>query len=277
MRIAISNIAWDVSEDDDVAALLARFGVDAIDVAPTKYFPDPFVATKSEIAEVRDAWARRGVEITGMQSLLFGAAHLNIFGAAEICVATRRRLEAVIRIGEGLSATRLVFGSFKNRDRSRLSDEAALQSAASFFRSVGDVARDHGVVICLEPVPAEYGANFMTTTAEAAHVVAVTDHPAIRLHLDTGTMAVNGENPRDVIRKHAHLVGHVHASEPNLAPVGDDGADHRAVARALAQFLPDQVVSIEMLAPTQESRFASIERALARAVHDYRDCGWAAA
>ena len=38
MRLAISNIAWDVSEDENIARLLNRSGVDAIDVAPAKYF-----------------------------------------------------------------------------------------------------------------------------------------------------------------------------------------------------------------------------------------------
>jgi D-psicose/D-tagatose/L-ribulose 3-epimerase len=36
MRIAISNIAWDVSEDEQVATLINKYGIDAIDVAPGK-------------------------------------------------------------------------------------------------------------------------------------------------------------------------------------------------------------------------------------------------
>ena len=32
MRLAISNIAWDIAEDTSVAKLLGKFGVDAIDV-----------------------------------------------------------------------------------------------------------------------------------------------------------------------------------------------------------------------------------------------------
>ena len=61
MRLAISNIAWDVSEDDDIIGLLKRYGVDAIDVAPGKYFPDPAKATDEEIARVKHWWAERGI------------------------------------------------------------------------------------------------------------------------------------------------------------------------------------------------------------------------
>ena len=53
MRIAISNIAWDPAEDEAVAALLHRYQVDAIDVAPGKYFPDPTIASDQDIQRVR--------------------------------------------------------------------------------------------------------------------------------------------------------------------------------------------------------------------------------
>lgn len=82
MRIAISNIAWDVSDDEAVAALLRRYEVDAIDTAPGKYFPDPRQATLDDINRVRHGWEARGIEITGMQALLFGTTGLNLFGDA---------------------------------------------------------------------------------------------------------------------------------------------------------------------------------------------------
>ncbi|MOA13413.1 hypothetical protein D3C78_1334620 [compost metagenome] len=56
MRLAISNIAWNTAEDEAVATLLQRFAVDAIDIAPGKYFPEPAKATNGDIAEVKDWW-----------------------------------------------------------------------------------------------------------------------------------------------------------------------------------------------------------------------------
>src|SRR5690606_27519313 len=122
VRIAISNIAWDIKEDLAVAQLLAEFGIDAIDVAPGKYFPDPAAAKDREIARVRRWWADQGIEITGMQALLFGTTGLNVFGEKDCQQALLDHLRAVCRIGSGLGANRLVFGSPKNRDRSGLSD-----------------------------------------------------------------------------------------------------------------------------------------------------------
>ena len=273
MRLAISNIAWDTAEDEAIATLLQRYAVDAIDIAPGKYFPEPANATNGDIAQVKDWWAERGIEITGMQALLFGTTGLNVFGPAESQAALLTHLAAICRIGAGLGATRVVFGSPKNRDRSGLNDQEALDMAIPFFRQLGDIAQASGVTICLEPNPTCYGANFMTTSAETAQVVKCVAHPAIQMQLDTGALTINGENALVVLRDCAALIGHVHASEPDLLPLGDGGTEHGLMAAALSQYLPTHAVSIEMVATKDESHVVSIERALQVATQHYRMAG----
>lgn len=270
MRLAISNIAWDIHEDDAVARLLNEFSVDAIDIAPGKYFPQPASASDEDIFRVKTWWGERGIEITGMQALLFGTVGLNIFGSVETQDALLQHLEAVCRIGGGLGATRVVFGSPKNRDRSGMSDKEALAVATSFFRRLGDIAQFWGVTICLEPNPVCYGANFMTTSAETAEVVKHVAHPSILMQLDTGALTINQENPQVTLRHFANLIGHVHASDPNLVPLGDGGTSHAQMADALTMYLPEHVVTIEMVATKNEPPLTAIERALKLAIHHYR-------
>ena len=52
MRIAISNIAWEPSEDEAVAALLQANDVDAIDIAHPKYFADVRKASDADVQRV---------------------------------------------------------------------------------------------------------------------------------------------------------------------------------------------------------------------------------
>lgn len=270
MRLAISNIAWDVPEDAALARLLRQYAVDAIDVAPSKYFADPAHAADQDIARVKDWWADKGIAITGMQSLLFGTTGLNLFGPAQVQDAMLGHLAAVCRIGARLGATRLVFGSPKNRDRSGLTDAEAMALAVPFFRRLGDIAQSLGVLICLEPNPPRYGANFMTTTAETAGVVEQVGHTAIRMQLDVGALTINGEDAATELARSARLVGHVHLSEPDLLPLGDGATDHAKVHAALELYLSDPLVSIEMLATKNEPHLVSIERALQAAIKSYR-------
>ena len=221
MRLAISNIAWDVSEDASIANLLKQFKIDAIDIAPGKYFPLPQQASDQEIAAVKHAWSERGMQITGMQALLFGATALQLFASDESRAAMRAHLTAICRIGAGLGAQRLVFGAPKNRDRGHLSDQQTLDIAIPFFRQLGNIAAEHQVLICVEPNPACYGCNFMTHSMETAALLSEIAHPAIKMQLDTGTITINGEDIETVLSQYAGLIGHIHASEAHLRPLGD--------------------------------------------------------
>lgn len=270
MRISISNIAWDPPEDEAVVSILNRFNIDAIDVAPGKYFPDPAVATGAQIAQVKDCWAERGIEITGMQALLFGTSGLNVFGSSESQSAMLKHLGHVCRIAAGLGAPRLVFGSPKNRDRSGKSDEETRAIAVSFFKQLGDIAHAAGVTICLEPNPTHYGANFMTTAQETAEVVRAVGHSSVKMQLDTGALTINGENVVDVLDNFLELIGHIHISEPDLVPIGDGKTDHRAISSALRKYLPSHIMTIEMVATRNESHLSSIERALQTVTSHYR-------
>lgn len=271
MRLAISNIAWDVSEDELISKLLQKYHINAIDIAPGKYFPEPHKATAKDIHHVKQWWADRDIEITGMQSLLFGTTGLNVFGSIEIQKAMLEHLTAVCKIASGLGSTRLVFGSPKNRDRSGLTDQEALDIAIPFFRRLGDIAKSHSAIVCLEPNPACYGANFMLTSNETAEVVKQIDHPAIKMQLDTGALTINGEEISAVLEKFSALIGHIHASEPQLLPLGDGSTPHRKIYENLIRYLPKSIVSIEMLATQNEPHEASIERALRHAILYYHN------
>jgi sugar phosphate isomerase/epimerase len=273
MRLAISNIAWEVDVDESVAALLNQYAIDAIDIAPGKYFSRPQSASSGEILQVRDWWAQRGIAINGMQGLLFGTFGLNMFGSAETQAAMLAYLDRICGIASGLGASKLVFGAPKNRDRTGLAEDQANRLAVEFLRRLGDIGGRHGVVFCVEPVPAVYASNFLMTHAEAARIVREVGHSAIRLQLDSGAIVNNGEDYAKVIRDHAALVGHVHLSEPGLVTLGDGGTDHAAMAAQLREHLPESMVTIEMFPARNEPNLSAMERAIKFAIHHYGDAG----
>jgi len=268
MRISISNIAWRPEDDTSVAALLAKHGVDAIDVAPGKYFEDFATTSTKDITDVRLWWMDRGVEIVGMQALLFGTQGLNLFGEPAVREQMLTYLAHVCRIAQGLGARFLVFGSPRNRDRSGLDDRSTAKIARDFFRKLGGIAADQDTMICLEPNPPVYGANFMTDASTTAEAVRAVDHPAIRMQLDVGALTLNGERAAEVLAVDADIVAHIHASEPQLKVLGDCGTDHGSVAAAIRERCPDRIVTIEMR-EDEAAPMDSLDRALAFAKRWY--------
>ena len=272
MTLSVSNIAWSPDEEDAAAELLARHSVTMVDLAPGRYFADPAAASDAAIAQVRRWWAERGLGIAGLHSLLFGTQGLNLF--ADPQGEMFDRLAAVCRIGAGLGAGALTFGSPRQRDASGLDPAAARDLASDFFRRLGNIAAREGVTICLEPNASVYGCNFMVTNPQTADIVRAVDHPAIRMQLDIGNLALNGEAPEATIAAVAPLIGHIHLSEPMLAPLGTGSSPHAAASAAIARHLPGRVMTIEMVRAAEEPALAAVERAIgfARATYE-RDHG----
>ena len=270
MRIAISNIAWDVQEDEAVAQLLHQYHIDAIDIAPGKYFPNVLKVKSEDISKVKEWWRQKDIEITGMQALLFGTQGLNLFGQIESRAAMLKQLTAISQIAAELGASRLVFGSPKNRDRSNLSDIQAEDIALNFFDQLGAIAKTYGVIFCLEPNPTCYGCNFMTNMTETATIVRKVASSHIKLQLDTGAMLINQENPQQFIQKYTDFIGHIHLSEPGLIPLGSGEIKHDGLAAALLKFKPQPLACIEMLATVNQPHLDSIKQGIKTAIHFYR-------
>ena len=269
MRISISNIAWETTDDEQVCEILHHYGIDAIDIAPGKYFADFDKATSEEIASVRTWWYERGIEIIGMQSLLYGTKGLNIFSDENVQQRMLDHLQEVCRIGDGLNCRRLVFGSPLNRDRAGLSDKEAFEKGTLFFQRLAKVAQRHEVIICLEPNPECYGSNFMTSASETAAVVEAVGYRSIRMQYDTGAISINGESPSMICSKFRNMIGHIHASEPHLKPLGTGSTDHEKYAATLRKFLPNYPVTIEMLTKKNKGTLDKIKASIEYVVDFY--------
>nr|WP_181716942.1 TIM barrel protein [Psychrobacter sp.]QJS05458.1 xylose isomerase [Psychrobacter sp.] len=260
--ISISNIAWETHLDEEVYNVLNDYGVSYIDIAPPKYFKNPSKVELLEIIRVRDYWLERGIKPIGMQALLFGTQGLNVFGTIDIQDKLLAHLSNICHIGNILGAKKLVFGSPKNRDRSHLNDKETLKSAVSFFRRLGDIAKNKNVVICLEPNPVCYQANFMTNSLDTARIVKAINHDNIRMQLDIGAMNINEESPSDIIKIVAPLIHHIHISEPQLAPLNINNTYHRRAAEAIQTYLPNMPMTIEMLTTDTSTTLREIESSI---------------
>jgi sugar phosphate isomerase/epimerase len=272
VKISISNLAWAPSENTAVLALLRKHEIAAIDVVPNKCFSNLETVDANEISLVRKWWNDAGVRIVGMQSLLYGTAGLNLFGEQETRERMLSHLSRICRIAGGLGeGVCMVFGSPRNRNRAGLEKARALEMAVAFFQKLALVAGDRDVKICLEPNPVEYNSNFMTTADETAEVVSRVGHPSVRMQLDTGAIRLNKENVREILAKHAEHIGHVHVSEPYLAPIETEQGEHQKMGREIKEVLPRCYACVEMAQVGERGSLDVIDNALAVAVACYGD------
>ena len=269
MRLAVSNVAWDVGEDDAILEIMRGYSVTGLEVAPTKIWDQPAGVTEQTAAAYRRRWEERGIEIVAMQSLLFGQQGLELFNAAQARSRMFEYLSTIVRLASWLGARALVFGSPQSRALHGMDRVHALDVAVEFFRRLADVATRHGTAICLEANPADYGSEFAQTTAEAIDVVQKVDRPGFRLQLDTGSLSLTRESDARTIERAFGFIGHVHVSEPHLRPLDAATVNHGPIAAALRRLGYDGWVSLEMRSRARPSNAAALDAALSHVANLY--------
>jgi sugar phosphate isomerase/epimerase len=269
VKLAVSNIAWASTEDAQIADLLWREHVRAIEIAPTTWRERPLEAPAADVIAWRRSWNERGIELVALQSLLFGRPDLRLFASEASRAAMLDHLRRTIDFAATVGARALVFGSPKNRLRGDVGVAEATGIARDFLRAVGEYAHDRGTVLCIEANPPEYGCDFITTTAEAVELCRLVDHPGVGVNGDLGGMTLSSEDVGESIALAAPVLAHFHISEPRLAETGTAAADHAEAALALRAIGYEGWLSIEMRAAGGGANVAAVARAIARAKSDY--------
>ena len=240
-RLSISNIAWQASEDVVVYEWMKKYGYTGLEIAPTRIFPDTPYERLREAGEWAEARRKdHGFVVPSMQSIWFGRQE-KLFGSAEDRQILLTYTKKAVDFAEAVGCRNLVFGCPRNR---AVPEGGSAEGAVSFFREAGEYAAAHGTVIGMEANPPIYHTNYINDTMSALRLIEEVASEGFLLNLDVGTMLWNEEAVGELEGK-VHLIGHVHISEPNLAPVVP-GDFHRCLYRLLEAEGYQGYISIEM-------------------------------
>lgn len=238
-QLAISNIAWQQSDDEEIYTAMQHCGFTGLEIAPTRIFPSEPYENLTGAAlfggYLRNRW---GFHVPSLQSIWYGLEG-NIFDPAD----TERLLDytaQAFQFAHTVNCPSLVFGCPKNR---MLNPPHTAGEADGFFARAGSLAERYGVVLAIEANPPIY-TNFLNGTAEAFALVKRLQSPGLAVNLDLSTILANGERLRDFVDDIAY-VSHVHISEPGLVPI-QKRPEHAELAMLLKAVGYRGYVSIEM-------------------------------
>ncbi len=251
MNLCASDIAWPLEREEEAFAILQESGLERIELAPTRRWSDLQNVPEGEPDKLAEKLKAFGLRPAAFQAVLFGKPELTVFGEQQRqCL---EYLKAVTELAAKLGATRIVFGSPKNRQRGSMPEEEAESRAVEFFSELGDHAARHGVMHCLEANPPEYHCDFMTRIHEAAAIVEKVNSPGIGLQFDAGGIRISNDDPVDVIPRFGPQIKHYHCSMPYLEEPEDGMAEfHQSCARELRKLGYRENVSLEMRTPAED-------------------------
>jgi len=245
MRLAISNIAWPPAETEAILPLVRGAGCSAIEVAPSRIWPEPGEADRSACREFRNLVENHGLSIVSLHSLLYTRPDLGLFRGAAVDDRTVHYLGLLAALAADLDARVLVFGSPRNRTRGSIPFEKALSQAADTFRRAAILAADHGVRFLIEPLTPQE-TDFIRTAAEGIRLVKLVNHPGFGLHLDAKSVAEEGEKVDHIFSAAVPFLGHFHINDPGLVELGSVAGYHREMGPALVRAGYAGYRSIEM-------------------------------
>jgi sugar phosphate isomerase/epimerase len=242
MKRSISNIAWGAEHDEIMYAYLKNIGIQGLEIAPTRVFPeDPY----DKLSEAKE-WAIRlkedyALEISSMQSIWYGRSE-NIFNSDSDRKSLIEYTKKAILFAETVHCKNIVFGCPHNRDTDDVIGNYSI--AIDFFKETGDFAASHDTIIALEPNPPIYNTRFINTTAQAFEFAGRCNNSGLKVNVDLGTIICNQE-PLNILQQNASLINHVHISEPGLACI-NWGNLHQELFYVLQSIGYKYFVSIEM-------------------------------
>lgn len=241
MKLAISNIAWDQKNDEEIYCYMKQLGIEGLEIAPTRIFPDkPYERLEEAKIWKRDLALNYGFEIPSMQSIWYGRKE-KLFGSSEERQILIDYTKKAIDFAEVIGCKNLVFGCPKNRN---VPDGQNSSQAVTFFKEIGDYAYMHHTVIGMEANPTIYNTNYITDTVAAIDLIKQTNSKGFLLNLDLGTMIQNKEEIKK-LEGNVSLINHVHISEPGLKPI-KERILHKELYNLLSSETYNGFISVEM-------------------------------
>ena len=241
MRLAVSNIAWEATNDELMYHKLLKYGYDGLEIAPSRIFTEsPYENLESASNWLKSLQENFSLIVPSMQSIWYGRSE-KLFGSSEEQCFLLEYTKKAIDFASVIGCRNLVFGCPKNRV---LMSKKNYEQGIEFFHSIAEYAENRGTIIGIEANPTIYNTNYINTTKEALALIKEVGRPGLRLNLDIGTMIANNEQI-EILTDNVHLISHVHISEPYLKPI-----EKRHLHRELAELLQAEgyanFVSIEM-------------------------------
>ena len=267
-KLCISNIAWDMEENDVVLEFLKLKGITKIEVAPTKILASWDGCNTACAAEAIKS-RLKDFQVVSLQSVLFNTVGLELFGSQSSRDDLLTHCKSVCELASNLGARVIVWGSPKQRLIHDKSYEECFHIAAKFFNSLGDYALEKDVVIGFEPNAKVYGCDFCFTAKQAVELVRAAKSPGFRLHLDTGNMHLEKDDIASILKENMDLLCHVQVSEPFLGGFDKPLVDHKILSENLRKFNYAGILSIEMR--KGKDCLLSIAQAVAHVTTEYHD------
>ena len=125
-----------------------------------------------------------------------------------------------------LGGQTIVYGSGGSRRVPEGYDyDTAWEQLVSFFKTAGEIARNYGITIVIEPL-FQKNCNIINRVSEGLSMCRRVDHPNIRLLADNFHMMKENEDPKIILDAGSEYLHHVHLRDIELGFIGEKDREY---------------------------------------------------
>lgn len=265
-RLVVSNVCWDNQWEDFALDCLRRLGIKYLQISVAKYvdWDDPQITKK--LRAIREKLETAGFAVYSIQSTFFSKPH----NMTKDFTKFIDHFAKVAGCAKLLGAQCIVFGAGQTRHLSHTKEDQyitelnARKNYELSMKAIADLAKKHAddLFVTIEPVPPEYGANYLHTVADVCQLVNDVQMPNFFMTYDTGNAEMLNELDIPHIPDTAKI-GHIQIGEPHHKPL-KDAAKHNALGNQLAELISGRnlrniKISMEQRSATKRELWESLK------------------
>ena len=247
MKYGICNETFKDWPFDKAFEYARQLGYTGIEIAPFTIEKDVRQIPPAERQKVKQLAESNELEVIGLHWLLaFTEGFYLTDPNPDVQSATTEYLKALAELCGDLGGKVMVLGSpFQRNLLPGVTNDQAMEIAASVIGNATDMFQDQGVVLAVEPLGPEEG-DFLLTAESGIQLIQMIDHPNVQLHLDVKAMSTESKSIPEIIRDSKDHLVHFHANDPNKRGPGMGEVDFGPIFDALREINYSRWVSVEV-------------------------------
>ena len=237
MKLAISNFAWDFSENNEIFNILKKHQISNIEGVLTKIDNWGDLNT-DKIRNFKTILDENGLMMESAQSIFYG---VNCDGLHDGKVIIPH-IKNLVEYSKILGIKTLVLGS----PNLRKNTSNLLVELSKTFKVIDGILEGSGVEISLEPNTKNYGGDYFHNLTDIVIFISENNFKNIKTMIDTHNLIMEGIDPCNEIIKYFDKINHIHISEPELKPITDTKF-HLQFSNTIKSLNYNKIITYELL------------------------------
>jgi sugar phosphate isomerase/epimerase len=212
MKLAVSNLAWEVEGSDKIHSHLVDNGIHNVEGVLTK------LAGWEDLAEYmltshKKQLADKGISIPTLQAIFYNSPCKDLSQEEDVLL----HFSKVIWCAKLLGTSILVFGAPKLR---RVGTGTS-SDIATLFKKLDMLLEGTGITVVIEPNAREYGGEFFYTVQEIVEFIQHNELHNVATMIDTHNSYLENTDPSVELLQYFSYIKHIHISEEGLQPISE--------------------------------------------------------